>query len=141
VFAGFQRALFQPLLKNKEDGGAGKVADVPENVPGRLRVALAETELLFHRAQQARAARVQNPSFNLFAFLAVPIQKPVDELLDALANHFRHVFVENDVESGITQIKSHRAQRVWKGVGFRHQDLRTGSFLSGNDYRGGAVSE
>jgi len=43
VFTRFQGAFFQPLLKNKEDRGAGKVANVPEDVPGGLGVALAQS--------------------------------------------------------------------------------------------------
>ena len=43
VLAGVKRALFEPLLEDKEDGGAGKVADVGEDIPGRLGIAPAKT--------------------------------------------------------------------------------------------------
>jgi len=41
IVAGLEGPFFEPLLKDKEDGGAGEVAHVGENVPRRLSIALA----------------------------------------------------------------------------------------------------
>ncbi len=45
------------------------------------------------------------------------------------------------MEAGVAQVKSHRAEGVRKRIGFRHQDLRAGSFLPGDNHRSGAISE
>src|SRR5258708_40179454 len=84
---------------------------------------------------------MQDPTLNVFAFLTVTVQKPVNEFLDSGAYHFRNVFGQNDVEAAVSQVKSHGTKRVWKRVSLCDQDLRTGSFLSGDDHRDGAFSD
>src|SRR5258705_1069062 len=76
---------------------------------------------------------MQDPTLNVFAVLTVTVQKPVNEFLDSRANHFRNVFGQNDVEAGVSQVKSHGTKRVWKRVSLRDQDLQAGSFLPGVD--------
>src|SRR5260221_12482879 len=123
MFTRLQWALLQPFLKNKEDSSAGKVADVAEDIPGRLGVALAETQLFFHRAQQAGAARMQNPSFDFFALLAIAVQEAVHKLLDAFANHFGDVFVEDELEARVEQLEDHDGEGGGETARFRDQHL------------------
>jgi hypothetical protein len=80
---------------------------------------LFQAELGFDVAQQAGAARMQNPSFDILALFSAALQKSIDQLVDFRANHFRHILGQQDVKSGIPQVKAHGAERVWKGVCFR----------------------
>ena len=84
---------------------------------------------------------MKNPAFDVFLFLAVATEEPVDELADLRADHFRHVLGQQDVKAGIAQVEAHGAERVRKRVGLGHQDLRAFYFSSGDEHRRGAVAE
>src|SRR5262245_52052632 len=55
-FIFLERALFQPLLKDKKNRSAREIADVAEDVPRRFGVAIVQSEGLLHIAEQPRAA-------------------------------------------------------------------------------------
>src|SRR2546430_149805 len=112
MFAGLQRALFEPLLKNKEDRGAGEVAHIREHIPGRLRLAFRKAQRDFHIAEEARSAGMQNPALNILLLLAVTLEEAVDELADFGANHFWDVLSEQDVKSGVPQVEAHGADGI-----------------------------
>ena len=79
IVAGLQRALFEPLLENEEDGGAGEIADVAEDVPGRLRLAFRQAERDFDVSEKARAAGMQDPALDVLLRQAVAVEEAVDE--------------------------------------------------------------
>ncbi len=117
VFARFERALFQPLLQDEKNRGAREIADVAENIPGGLCVTFAKAQFFFDIAQQARAARMQNPSFNVFLFAAVAFEEAVHQAANLPADHLGDVFREQNVESRITQVETHGVQRIRERVG------------------------
>lgn len=141
VFAGRQGALLEPFLKDEENGGAGEIADVAEDVPGRLGVALTETELLLDVAEEASAAGVEDPAFDVLTGFAVALEEAVDEIVNAFADHLRDVFGEEDVESGITEVEAHGAEGIGEGIGFGDKDPGTGAVLASDDDGGGAIAE
>ena len=141
MFAGGEGSLLEPLLKNKENSSARKVADVAENVPGRLCITLAETELLFDVAQKARAAGMEDPALDVFATLPVALEETVYEVLNLGTNHFRDVFGEKDVETGVAEIETHSTERVRECVGFCYEDTGARLFLAGDYDSGRPVSE
>src|SRR6202022_5125466 len=73
-----QWTLFQPFLKDKENGRARQVAYIAEDVPGGLRLAFRKPESYLDIAQQARAPGMQYPSLDILKLFAVALKKSVD---------------------------------------------------------------
>src|ERR1700682_3701722 len=84
---------------------------------------------------------MQYPTLNIRARFSVAIQKSVNQLFNPPANHLRYIFGEENVETGVAQIKAHGAERIGKGVGFSHQDSRTGFVLACDHHSGGSIAE
>src|SRR6267143_1105792 len=101
VCTGLERSFFHPLLQNEKDRRAGEISHVSENVPGWLGVALAQTKLRLDVSEQPRSTRMQNPAFDLLALPAVAIEEALYQPADPCPDHFRNVFCQQDVESGI----------------------------------------
>src|SRR5207237_10814207 len=140
IIAVFEPPLFEPFLKDKKNRGAREIPDVAENIPGRLRVALARAQFRLDVAEQARSTGMQNPAPYRFALSPVTFEKSFDQAANFPADHFGDLFVQNNVESGIAEIKPHRKKRIRKGVRLRNQEFGPRRRLSANDYRGGAAS-
>src|SRR5271165_1465372 len=51
VFTGLEGTLLQPFLENKENRGAGEIADVTQDVPRRLGITFAKAQFLFYIAE------------------------------------------------------------------------------------------
>src|SRR5208337_1333521 len=64
-------------------------------------------------AQEARAAGMQDPTLDVFAFCFVAVKKTVDEFLDAFPDHFRNVFGDDD--GGRAVAKENRGDQVRLG--------------------------
>src|SRR5208337_232979 len=141
IFAGLEGAFLKPLLKNEEDGGAGKVADIPEDVPGRLGIALAKAEFFLDVAEKARAAGMKDPTLDVALDSAATREEIVDQTLDFGANHLWHVLGEKNVEAGIAEIEAHGAQGIREGISFGGVDARAGLLLAGDHHGGGAIAE
>src|ERR1700692_4299108 len=110
VVARLKWPLFQPLLQDEEDCGAGEIADIAENIPRRLRLALRQSQRNFDITKETRAARMQDPALDVFLLQAVALEEAVNKALDFCANHFRKVFGQQDVKSGIAQVEAHGAE-------------------------------
>ena len=68
---------------------------------------------------------MQNPALDLLALPAVAVEEALHQPADLSADHFRNIFCQQDVESGIAQIKAHRSQRIGKRVSFCFENLRS----------------
>src|SRR6266852_6744710 len=85
---------------------------------------------------------MQDPTLNVLKSFALALQKSVDEVADFFADHFRDVFGEQDVKTGIAEVEAHGAQRIGKRVRLGNHDLGAARFLLAGDQHGsGAVAE
>src|ERR1700757_3370848 len=84
---------------------------------------------------------MENPTLDVLACFAVALQEAVDKFLDLRANHFRNVFRQQDVKTGIAQIETNGPQRIRECVGLRDQYARPWSILSGYGHRRGSVAK
>src|ERR1043166_461684 len=137
-----ERPLFQPFLKDEQNSGAGEIANVAENIPGWLGVALGQSQSFLNIEQQTRATGMQDPTANLVASHAVTRQEAVHERFYLFTDHFRNIFRKQYVKTRILQIESHGAERIGESVCFRNKNAwpRRGGFAADN-HGGSAVAE
>ncbi len=134
VVTWFQGPLFQPFLKDKEDRSARQVAYIAQDIPGRLGLALGKAESDFDISEEARSTGVENPAFDILKFLAVALEKSVNQFADFFADHFRDVLGEQDVKAGIAKVETHRAKGIGKSVRLRDHDLGTANLPAGDQH-------
>ena len=84
---------------------------------------------------------MQNPALDLLALPAVAIEETLHQPADLSPDHFRDIFCQQDMESGIAEIKSHGAQRIGKRISLRGENLRPGRLFSADDHGCGAVAK
>src|SRR5215469_3298594 len=84
---------------------------------------------------------MEDPSFNVFLLSAAAFQEPLDQSADLSADHFGDFFIQNNVETGIAQIKSHGEEGIRKRKGLRNKDFRSGRGIPPDDHGSGAVSK
>src|SRR3974377_543579 len=84
---------------------------------------------------------MDDPSLDVLAGLAVPRKESLNEFADPSPDHFGHVLGEENVEAGVAEVKTHRAEGIRESIGFGDQYLGAGLFLTGEDDGGGAITE
>src|ERR1700693_1214611 len=84
---------------------------------------------------------MKDPALDVFLFLALAPEEPVDQAADFRADHFGHALVKQDVKAGIKQVETHSAERVRKRVGFGYQNLRAFYFFAADQHRRRAVTK
>src|SRR5882762_1721736 len=130
-----------PFLQNKQHAGAGKISEPAQHVPRNFGVGACQFQFRFHEGEQLLTAGMQKKCGNVAALQPVARQKIVGQASDLFPDQFRNILGENNVETGIAQVKSHRVQRIGKEKTFRSDDARPTRFAARNHHAGRAVSE
>src|SRR5260370_41413447 len=84
---------------------------------------------------------MQYPPFDLLALPPVAIEEALQEPADLSADHFRNILCQQDVESGVAQVKSHGPQRIGECICFRGKNFRALRLFSTDHYSRGAVTK
>src|ERR1700681_1998912 len=84
---------------------------------------------------------MQNPALDIFLGLAIALEKIVNQFANFRADHFRDIFGEQDVKSGIAEVEAHGAERVREGVRFGSQNPGSRRAVAADERGGGAVTK
>src|ERR1700682_3580371 len=84
---------------------------------------------------------MQDPALDIFTLPAATFEEAIHQAAYFCADHFRDVLGQQNMESGVPQIKTHGAERIREGVGLGYQDFWSTRRLSSDHHGGRAITK
>jgi hypothetical protein len=128
-------------VQDEQDRRAREIAVLAQHFPGNARVTFGQAELLFDIREQLLPSGMQQECGDVAPIEAMASQEAVDEAGNLLADQLGNVLREDDVESGVTEIETHRVQRLRKRIGLGVQDVRAVLAAARYERRSGTIAE